>query len=148
MERACKLHISPKCTGTMYKWYAKVTWKGARQTVYRQSDNCIVPMKVGNGIPITTGGKAVASAHNGHRKHVCTQMTQKTWKTYMTVNAHLTQCRWGNPADEEPDAGKPHVRICEGLGRVISLVYSTSELFVNIRSWLLTNSYYTFYLYK
>ena len=24
----------------------------------------------------------------------------------------------------EPDAEKPHVRICEGLGRVISLVYS------------------------
>lgn len=38
----------------MYKWYAGQP-KGGLQMGHRQSDNCIVPMRVGNAI----GGKAV-----------------------------------------------------------------------------------------
>ena len=32
----------------MYKWYAKVSKKRARQMVYRQSDGRVVPMKSGS----------------------------------------------------------------------------------------------------
>lgn len=37
---------------------------------------------------------------------------------------HTKRCIGYQPR-EEPDAEKPHVRICEGQGRAISLAYST-----------------------
>lgn len=52
--------ISAPCIGNiMYKWYAKETKKGARQMAYRQSDDCIVPIKLQNPKGISSGGKAV-----------------------------------------------------------------------------------------
>ena len=52
--------ISAPCIGNiMYKCYAKETKKGARQMAYRQSDDCIVPMKLQNPKGISSGGKAV-----------------------------------------------------------------------------------------
>ena len=74
--------------------------------VYRQSDNRVVPVKVGNA----TGGKAVALGHI--RWETASALRCRIKRITQPVkNAVCTQKHTGHQPSEEPGAGKLHARI-------------------------------------
>lgn len=92
--------------------------------IYTQSDDCIVPMRLRNPKGISSGGKVVTSGNIARRHRYRTQMTDPAEQRKRGRKLVKT----GHQSDGEPDAGKLHVRICEGLGGAISFAYSPHRL--------------------
>ena len=81
--------------------------------VLRQSDSRIVPMMKGNAF----GGKAATSGYIRQRNPPRTQ--RRVMVGHLLVGESALVMR--HQSDEEPDAGKPHVRFCRGVRGVIPL---------------------------
>ena len=84
--------------------------KEEKQKKYRQSDGFIVPMNAGNA----AGGKGATYGNNQEGNLCNTQRLAKQENNFQGEKYWILRGLIKDQPYEEPDAGKPHVRFCEG----------------------------------